>query len=134
MIEPTVIVKTGLLMAGASLPVMVAPPIAFVFDDLVINGNYLIASIVGWAVGWLLNRDLTIRQVLGGLLVAIIITLYVADGVQSITDDTFAESKKLNEFIIVLINAAGIPLWEKIIDVIRTELPEKLKRWLGGDK
>ncbi len=134
MIEPTFLVKAGFIGFGASIPVMASPPIAIVFDGLVINGNYLLASIVGWAFGWALNRELALRQVVAGLIVAVIITLYVGEGIQSITANTFLESEKLNGFIIVILNAAGIPLWEKLIDVVRDELPERLKRWLGGDK
>ena len=126
--------KTAFIMLGVYLPVLTAPPIVFVFDGIVINGNFLIASVLGWCFGWILNPQLTFRQVLGGLVVAVVVTLYVGEGIQTITENTFLQSEKLNGFIIFLLNAAGIPLWERTLDVIKTELPERLRRWFGGDK
>ncbi len=106
----------------------VVPLVVFEFTSLNINGNYLIASILGFLLGWLMNTDSTKREFAGGLVLAVILALYVGNGIEHITKDTFLDYDGVTNITLAILNASGLP-WAKImIETFKEGTPELVKR------
>ena len=123
------IIKSSIL-AVTTLGITVAPAVIFEYESLNINLNYFIASIIGWLLGWLLNPHLSVREILGGLIVAVIITMFIGSGINSLIQGTFLDYKEVNGLVIVILSASGLPWLSKMVEVVQMETPEIFKRWL----